>query len=140
MEKTKLVWLKLSLVNLAIVALLGFTLRSKILFPIPFIDYRSFLSAHSHFAFSGWVGLALTTLLIYNLLPSQYSSKKFYLWILIIMEVTSLGMAVSFPLQGYGFWSILFSSGYIVTNYVFAIVFIRDIVKTFLANCICIFI
>jgi hypothetical protein len=130
MDKRKLFWSKLCLVNLAIVALLGFTLRSKILFPIPWIDYRSFLSAHSHFAFSGWVGLALTVLLIYNLLPPDRSSRKIYVWVLAIMELTSLGMAVSFPLQAYGFWSILFSSTFIVVNYVFAAVFIKDILRT----------
>ena len=130
MEKSKLFWSKLCLANLAIVALLGFTLRSKILFPVPFIDYRSFLSAHSHFAFAGWAGMALTTLLIYNLLPGQLSSNRFYQWILGAIEICSLGMAISFPLQGYGFWSILFSSGYIVVNYVFAVRFLGDITKT----------
>src|SRR5688572_15560443 len=134
MEKIKLFWLKLCLVNLAIVALLGFTLRSKILFPIPFIDYRSYLSAHSHFAFAGWAGMALTVLLIYNLLPIYLSSRKVYLWILVAIEVSSLGMAVSFPLQGYGTWSIFFSSCYIVVNYVFAFVFIGDIKKANLEN------
>ena len=110
MDRNKKLWTRLSLINLAIVAFFGLTLRSKILFPIPFIDYRSFLSAHSHFAFSGWVGMALLTLLIYNLLPPVLAAKKVYQWLLAGVEISSLGMAISFPLQGYGTLSIFFSS------------------------------
>ena len=112
-------WLLLSLCNLAIVALFGLVLRSKILFPIYFLDYRQFLSAHSHFAFAGWVGLSLITLLIFNLLPEAVASKKIYTWILIGTEVSSLGMALFFPIFGYNAVSIFFSSLYIVVNYIF---------------------
>jgi hypothetical protein len=130
MDRKKKLWIKLSLINLALVAFFGLTLRSKILFSIPFIDYRSFLSAHSHFAFSGWVGMALLTLLIYNLLPPALAAKKLYQWLLAGVEISALGMAFSFPLQGYGTVSIFFSSLYIVTNYIFAPVFISDIIKS----------
>lgn len=129
MTGNKNFWLRLSLINLVIVALLGFTLRSKILFPLGFIDYRNFLSAHSHFAFSGWVGLALTTLLIYLLLPAERSGRKVYQWILALTEISSLGMAISFPIQGYAPASIFFSSLYILINYFFAFVFIKDLLK-----------
>lgn len=127
---SKRFWLTLSLINLAIVALLGLILRSKIVFPLYFLDYRQFLSAHSHFAFSGWVGLSLITLLIYNLLPVSVFSKKIYTWILAGTEISSLGMAVFFPIFGYNAVSIFFSSLYIVVNYVFGWVFIKDLLKT----------
>jgi hypothetical protein len=122
-------WLGLSLINLSIVALFGFGLRSKILFTIHFIDYRSLLSAHSHFAFGGWVGLALITLLIYNLLPSQIHRKKIYQAILIGIEISAMGMALFFPIQGYSTTAIVFSSLYIVMTYVFGWVFIKDVLK-----------
>lgn len=122
-------WLLLSLCNLAIVALFGLVLRSKILFPIYFLDYRQFLSAHSHFAFAGWVGLSLITLLIFNLLPEAVASKKIYTWILIGTEVSSLGMALFFPIFGYNAISIFFSSLYIVVNYIFGWVYIKDLLK-----------
>lgn len=121
-------WLRLSLINLCIVALLGFTLRSKILFSLPFIDYRNLLSAHSHFAFGGWVGLCLITLLIYNILPESFSQKKVYQYILAGIEISSLGMAIFFPFLGYGALSIIFSSAYIGFTYFFAWIFIKDIV------------
>ena len=122
-------WLLLSLCNLAIVALFGLVLRSKILFPIYFLDYRQFLSAHSHFAFAGWVGLSLITLLIFNLLPEEVSSKKTYKWILVGTEVSSLGMALFFPVFGYNAISIFFSSLYILVNYIFGWVYIKDLLK-----------
>lgn len=130
MKDKRSFWLSVCLVNLSIVALLGFTLRSKILFSLPIIDYRNFLSAHSHFAFSGWVGLSLITLLIYDLLPKDLNQKKIYQLILIGIEVSSLGMAISFPIHGYTTLSIVFSTLYIVVSFVFAGVFIKDILRT----------
>lgn len=126
----KSLWISLSLVNLCIVALYGFILRSKILFPLHFLDYRNFLSAHSHFAFSGWVGLCLFTLFIYNLLPPQLGQRKVYQWILAGIELSSLGMAFTFPFQGYTTISIFFSSLYIFVNFFFAWVFIKDMMSS----------
>jgi hypothetical protein len=123
-------WLTLSLGNLCIVAFLGFTLRSKILFSLPFIDFRNLESAHSHFAFAGWVGLALMTLMIYDLLPAEASNKKVYQWILGAIEVSSIGMAVFFPFYGYNLNTIFFSSLYIFSVVFFSIIFISDIIKT----------
>ncbi len=129
MGKKRNFWISLSLINLCLVAFLGFCLRSKILFPIPFIDYRNFLSAHSHFAFAGWAGLALVTLLIYDLLPEHRSQKKFYEWVLAALEISSLGMAFTFPFFGYNALSIFFSTLYIVAVVAFAPVFIKDLLK-----------
>lgn len=123
-------WISLCLVNLCIVAILGFILRSKILFSLPSINYRNFLSAHSHFAFGGWVGLGLVTLLVYDILPRDKSSRKTYQWILICFEVSSLGMAFTFPFEGYAFLSIFFSSAYIFASFVFAVVFLKHLFRS----------
>ena len=129
MQKRKQFWLGLSLINLCFVALLGGLLRSKILFSIPSIDYHNFLSAHSHLAFSGWVGLAIITLLIYETLPPPFFEKRLYQYILWSIEISSLGMAVSFPFKGYALFSILFSTLFIFTTYVFGWVFFKDLRK-----------
>ena len=129
MEKQRGFWITLSLVNLCLVAFLGFCFRIKILFLIPFVNYRYFLSAHSHFAFAGWAGLALMTLLIYDLLPPAISQKKVYQWVLTGVEISSLGMAFSFPFFGYNAMSIFFSTLYIVVAVVFAPVFIKDLLR-----------
>lgn len=122
-------WINVCLVNLCIVALFGFTLRSKILFSLPALNYRNFLSAHSHFAFAGWAGLGLITLLIYELLPQQLAQQRKYQWILIGIEVSALGMAFTFPFVGYNAASIVLSSLYIFVTFYFAPVFIKDLVK-----------
>jgi len=123
-------WLTVSLVNLCVVAFLGFTLRSKILFALPFIDYRNTLSAHSHTAFGGWVGLSLITLLIYDILSEPFCNKKVYRWVLIGIEISSLGMALLFPFLGYQKITILFSDLYVVAVVVFVFTFTADIIKT----------
>ncbi len=128
-KNKKFFWLSLCLANLVIVAALGFILRSKILFSIPFIDYRNVLSAHSHFAFGGWVGLSLMTLLIYEILPSHFSQQRIYQWILAGIEISSLGMAFTFPFLGYSILSIVFSSAYILISFAFAGIFIRQVLK-----------
>ncbi|HEX6332589.1 MAG TPA: hypothetical protein VFZ78_00090 [Flavisolibacter sp.] len=125
----QLTWKRICLLNLSIVALLGLILRSKMIFPLPSLDYKNFLNAHSHYAFAGWAGLALITLMIYGLLPAMVSSKRIYRWILAGTQVSAVGMLVSFPIQGYAGWSIFFSTLYIVVTYVFAWVFIRDLLS-----------
>src|SRR5215213_2864333 len=112
MNNKKSLWISLCLANLCVVAFLGFTLRSKILFSIPFIDYKNILNAHSHFAFSGWVALCFITLFIYTILPAHLSKKKIYQWILISIEICSIGMLITFPFVGYTFPSIFFSTLY----------------------------
>jgi hypothetical protein len=127
--KNKKLWLTASFINLCIVALLGTILRTKYLFPLPWLDYRNFLSAHSHFAFGGWVTLSLMILYIDNLVSDEAKRSNFYQWILWGINLTSLGMAVSFPFKGYAFFSLLFSSSFIFFTYAFSWRFIKDLNK-----------
>ena len=122
-------WLTLALINLCIVALLGFSLRSKILFPLPFLDYSGLLSAHSHFAFAGWAGLSLITLFIYDILPEAVSQKKIYQWVLLAIEISGLGMAVGFPIYAYNAFTISLSTLYVIAVAVFVPVFIIDVFR-----------
>ena len=124
MSNKKKFWIGVSLFNLFIVAFLGFVLRSKILFSLPIINYKNLLSAHSHFAFGGWAALALVTLLVYDLL--LVGDKKIYQWALWGIQLTSLGMVVTFPFTGYALLSIIFSTLHIFSLYVFGFAFIRD--------------
>lgn len=128
--KEKKLWIGIALVNLAIVALLGFVLRSKIIFSIPFLDYKNTLHAHSHFAFGGWVTIALLALLTYEVLPASRNKRPVYKWLLGGILFNAVGMLISFPFQGYGFYPILFSTLFILVTYVYSYVFIKDILKT----------
>lgn len=126
-QRKKSFWLGLCFINLWLVALMGVLLRSKILFSITFVNYKNFLNAHSHLAFSGWVGLAFLTFFIYDVLPQGLSGKQIYEVVLWTVEISSLGMAVSFPFKGYAFFSILFSTLFILATYVFGWRFFKDI-------------
>lgn len=122
-------WLSLALVNLCIVAFLGFTLRSKILFPLHFLDYSGLLEAHGHFAFAGWVGLSLITLFIYDVLPQELSQKKIYQWILAANEIGALGMVFTFPFGGYNGIGSVFSGLYMLGAVAFVPTFIKDVFR-----------
>ncbi|NHA02579.1 hypothetical protein G7092_02160 [Mucilaginibacter sp. HC2] len=130
MIKRKHNWITLCLFNLAVVALLGAVLRSKILFSIPWLDFKYILNAHSHFAFGGWITLCLLTLFTFELLPAKFSGQRKYNYLLGGIFLTAAGMLLSFPFQGYGFWSISFSTLFIFATYAFSWCFIRDLRKS----------
>lgn len=119
-------WISVALVNLVIVASLGLLLRSKLLFSMPFLDFKNTLHAHSHFAFSGWISLALLSLMVFQILPDRLSGKKVYQWLLWSLLVCAVGMLVSFPFQGYGLYSIVFSTLFIFFTYAFTFIFLKD--------------
>lgn len=130
MLKRKDFWITISLVNLCIVPLLGAALRTKFLFDISFINYRDVLSAHSHFAFGGWVTLILMIFFIDNLLPGEAGSKNKYQYVLWGTQLSAAGMVVTFPITGYGLLAISFSTLFIFFTYGFTFIFIHDFLKT----------
>lgn len=119
-------WIKFSLINLFLVAVLGTYLRLKISVELPLIQ-KNILHAHSHFAFSGWIGHALMVLLIYAVKSKllAFSQKKYSLLIAANL-VSAYGMLISFLCQGYGAISISFSTLSIFVFYLFAYVFYKD--------------
>ncbi|PZF74758.1 hypothetical protein [Taibaiella soli] len=123
-------WLAVAIFNLLVVALLGLTLRSKILFSIPGIDFGNLLQAHSHFAFGGWITLCLFILMVYEILPAEKARRKIYQWLLFGTAFSATGMLFSFPFQGYGAVSICCSTLFIFVSYIFSWCFARDVLKT----------
>lgn len=121
-------WLRFSFLNLLLVATMGVILRYKILFSLPFVDQKHLLHGHSHFAFAGWVSQTLMVLLV-QYLSTQTAIPVFkkYRPLLIANLVTAYGMLVAFPLQGYAFWSICFSTLSIFVSYTFAIFYLKDL-------------
>ena len=122
-------WIDILILNFCVVAFLGMTLRSKILFSIPFLDYNRLLDAHFHFAFGGWVTLALAVLMVYNLLPATLYSNAAYKWILGSILTAAWLLLLASPLPANGIGSSFFSSLFILVSYVFSWFFIRDISK-----------
>lgn len=128
--KSKKIWIDLSLINFVTLAILGLLLRSKILFSLPLIDYNRLLDAHAHFAFGGWVTLALMVLMVYELLPVSLNRKPIYQWLLGSIFLCSWGMLLSFYFSGNSFFSNFLSTLFIFTTYFFGYFFILDIRKT----------
>ena len=110
-----------SLIYLLIIAVLGFLLRNFTadLISMDFIrEYEYGVHTHSHIALLGWVYIALTTLLGGIFLPHSLLRSHYLKWF-IATQLTIIGMLITFPLQGYAFSSILFSSLFLITTYIF---------------------
>jgi hypothetical protein len=122
-------WLKFSLINLLIVALLGLLMRYKIGFEFPYFNQKSLQHSHSHFAFSGWISHTLMVLMIAYLNKKSTTpvDLKKYNAILAANLICSYGMLVSFILQGYGVFSIAFSTASLFVSYAFAYYFIKQL-------------
>lgn len=100
-----------------ILALFGTILRYMLCFPLPGISYMNILHAHSHYAFGGWIFLALAILVNRSLPPQRSGSFK---WLLLIALISPLGMLVSFSIQGYKAVSIAFSTIFLFVTWWFA--------------------
>lgn len=128
MSSRLLFWLRISLFNLLLVAFIGLILRYKIAFSLPFIDQKHLLHGHSHFAFAGWVSMALMAFMI-DYASRKKSSNLFpkYKWVLWGNLITAYGMLLSFPFQGYGLFSICFSTLSIFNSWIFTFLFWKEL-------------
>lgn len=119
-------WLKFSVVNLFLVALIGTFLRLKVLTEFPF-QQKYLLHSHSHFAFAGWVSHTLMVLMIYYLKNKcETLPMSRYIRLIIANLVCSYGMLIFFIYQGYAAISITFSTLSIIVSYIFAYYFYKD--------------
>lgn len=123
-------WIRIALINFFLVALAGVILRYKINFSLPFIDHKFLLHGHSHFAFVGWITLALMALMVNHLVKSGLLiNYKKYNWLLIANTIIAYGMLFSFILQGYALFSITFSTLSIFVSYFFIYHYWKDLNK-----------
>lgn len=121
-------WLKFSLLNLCIVASLGVLMRYKIGFEFPYFEQKNLQHSHSHFAFAGWISHTLMVLMVYYLQTkiTHFQENK-YTKTIIANLVCSYGMLVFFIIDGYGLYSIIFSTASIFVSYYFGYQFIKDL-------------
>ena len=121
-------WILIALINFCVVALAGVTLRYKINFPLPVVNQKYLLHAHSHFAFDGWVAIALMACMVNYLQRNNVlTNYKKYNWILIASCITAYAMFISFMIEGYANFSITFSSLSIFISYFFIFYMWRDL-------------
>ena len=119
----------ISLLYFFIVGLLGLFLRFFFVTPLS-ANFRYVVHAHSHIALLGWVYIALTTI-IYRVYFTGENKGKRYLQIFIFTQITLIGMLVTFPIQGYALFSIIFSTLFLFASYFFAWFVFRNIPTQF---------
>lgn len=122
-------WFIIALVDFLIVAIYGALMRYKFLVPIPWLDHKNLLHAHSHFAFTAWVSMTLMILLpmMLNSQRATDSVPKPYSILLYLNLLTSVGMLVAFTLQGYALFSIILSSCSLLVSFAFIRKFWKDL-------------
>lgn len=100
---------------------LGLFLRWQFISPTSGVNYSFFLHGHSHIMFLGWIFNVLYIAFTTNHIIKK--DQRFLQILFYALQLLVVGMLVSFPLQGYGFWSILFSTLHTIGSMVFAIYF-----------------
>ena len=120
-------WLKFSIFNFFLVALLGVIMRYKIAYSFPFLDQKHLQEAHSHFAFYGWITNAIYVLIAYYLrkVNSEINLKK-YEALIVVNLLASFAMLGTFMYGSYFWGSILASAIALLCSFVFFFFFIQD--------------
>lgn len=119
-------WFGWSLVFLLVVSIMGLGLRYYFIGEIPGLKFNNIKHGHSHMAMLGWSFFAAAGLLLVFFIE-KVRSLRLYRWVLWLNIVACVGMAISFPIQGYGFFSIFFSTLHLVAAYIFSYGFLRDL-------------
>ena len=126
--KNIIFWLRFSVLNFLIVAVLGVLMRYKIAYSLPIVDQKHVQEAHSHFAFYGWITQIIYVFIIRYLhgIISEQQLKK-YQTLLIINAVSAYVMIPSFIYSGYYWASIAASTAALLTSFVFFFFLLKDL-------------
>ena len=120
-------WLKFSVFNFFLVALLGVIMRYKIQFSFPYLDQKHLQEAHSHFAFYGWITNVLYVLIVnYISKVNPLVQLKKYEYLIMINLAASFAMLGAFMYGGYFWASIAASTAALLTSFVFCYFFVKD--------------
>lgn len=121
-------WMIWAVIFFLIAALFGLAMRYFFIGEIPYFDYRHLLHAHSHLALLGWGYLLLSGVLVFTFVKDN-NKLKTYRNLFILAVIANIGMMLSFPFQGYGLYSIIFSTFHLLVSYGFAYYFLKDLAK-----------
>ena len=119
-------WADTAFIYLIIVAFLGTFLRYLFINPVSNVNYKFILHAHSHVAFLGWIFNALYAAVIFSFLKKSDQYKKSYLILFVLLQISVVGMLITFPLQGYDRESIIFSTIHMLLSFWFAFGIFKD--------------
>lgn len=120
-------WMKTALWFFFLASLFGLGMRYFFMAETPeYLEYRYFMHAHSHVAMLGWGFMLIAGALIF-LFPHPPKMRKPYRIVYLANTFATLGMAVSFVLQGYSAISITFSAIHLFTVYYFGYLYWRQL-------------
>ncbi len=118
-------YVKVVLLNFFIAALLGAGLRLAFVIELP-LKYKNVLHAHSHIAMMGWLFGAL-----YIFIVKAFGKwTKTYSILFWLIQLSVLGMLLTFPFFGYALPSILFTTAHLLLSYVFIYRICKDIKRS----------
>ncbi|MGK7393341.1 MAG: hypothetical protein ACNS62_02170 [Candidatus Cyclobacteriaceae bacterium M3_2C_046] len=120
-------WFNWAFSYFVLVALMGAFLRFLLVHPATGINYRFILHTHSHIAFLGWVFNFFYAAIIKSYLSPQHQQKPVYRTIFFLLQLAVLGMLFTFPLQGYGRESIIFSTLHVLLSFWLVFRLFRDL-------------
>ena len=112
-----------ALIFLCIAIWMGTWLRAQFIASIPG-NFSYILHAHSHTAMLGWAYLAsIGTILFYN--PQWIDNQSIWRILLPLFCLSVLGISITFSIQGYGAFSIAFSTMHIILSYILGFKLLR---------------
>ena len=117
-------WTLVAFISLLLTSVLGVALRYAFVGGLPeWVQYRNLQHTHSHIGMMGWIYGALYIFIVrlFNL------NRPVYRHLFWLTQCTVLGMLFSFPVQGYGAVSILFTSLHLLFSYLFIFQVFRDL-------------
>lgn len=109
------------LFNFLLATLLGLLLRALFVFPIEGVTFLYILHTHSHIALLGWLYLLAYMLMIDRFGIKENVEYRFYKRLFWITQFAVVGMALTFPFQGYAAASISFSTLHIICSYIYVV-------------------
>lgn len=112
-NKYSILW-KLTVALGMVGLLLGLLLRFYFVKPLAF-NFKFLLHAHSHLMLLGWLFSGLLLLIYRQWFPSM---PGIHYQLFIGLQISVFGMLLTFPFQGYGLYSIIFSTLHIIFSYV----------------------
>lgn len=121
-------WMKWAVLFFLFASIFGLAMRYFHIGEIPYFEYKHLLHAHSHLALLGWGYLLLSGALVFTFVKDN-TRLKIYRNLLILAVIANIGMMLSFPVQGYGLYSIVFSTFHLLVSYGFAYYFLQDLSK-----------
>ena len=104
-------------------ALLGLFLRWQFVHPTPGVRFTYFVHSHSHVMFLGWVFNVLFLSSIEDHI--QLGRRRPYMRLFLFLQILVFAMMISFPIQGYGAFSIAFSTAHTLAVMIFIPIFFR---------------